>query len=252
ICARYKISLIEDCAHTMGAKWDGKMSGSFGDVACFSTQTYKHINSGEGGLLVTPHKDIITRAIIYSGSYMLYEKHYAAPEKEAFNEVKYNIPNYSGRMDNLRAAILLPQLKQLDQRCSDWNARYDSMNSIFKSSKHIKTITRAEKEAFVASSIQFSIPAFSYNDCKKLVANCEAKGVSVKWFGDVEPSSYTSKYDSWHYLDKQPLLSSTERVLATLIDIRIPLTFTISDCNKVANIVVNEIQELVQSPLESR
>ena len=47
------VALIEDCAHTMGASWDGKKSGSFGAAACFSTQTYKHINSGEGGLLVT-------------------------------------------------------------------------------------------------------------------------------------------------------------------------------------------------------
>ncbi|WP_372883102.1 DegT/DnrJ/EryC1/StrS family aminotransferase [Psychromonas sp.] len=248
ICRRNNIYLIEDCAHTMGAKWDGKMSGSFGDVACFSTQTYKHMNSGEGGLLVTPHKEIITRAIIYSGSYMLYEKHYAAPEKEAFNEVKYTIPNYSGRMDNLRAAILLPQLKNLDQKCHDWNARYDLMNTIFKSSKHIKTITRDEKEGFVASSIQFSLPAFSYSDCKNLITNCEAKGVSIKWFGEAEPSSYTSKYDSWLYLDKQPLLTSTEGLLATLIDIRIPLTFTLSDCNTVANIVVNQIEEIAVNP----
>ena len=45
--------LIEDCAHTMGAKWGDKRSGNFGLAGCFSTQTYKHLNSGEGGLLTS-------------------------------------------------------------------------------------------------------------------------------------------------------------------------------------------------------
>jgi len=71
LCDDYKVCLIEDCAHTMGAAWDGQASGTFGTVACFSTQTYKHINSGEGGLLTTNDDKIMARAIIHSGSYML-------------------------------------------------------------------------------------------------------------------------------------------------------------------------------------
>lgn len=247
ICRRYKLLLIEDCAHTMGAKWNGKMSGSFGDVACFSTQTYKHINSGEGGLLVTPHSDIITKAIIYSGSYMLYDKHHAAPDKAAFEEVKYMTPNYSGRMDNLRAAILLPQLKKLEQKCADWNARYELMNTIFQASARIQVIERAAKEQFVASSIQFSIPTFSDNHFKQLITNCEAKGVAIKWFGDSQPKGYTSKYDSWQYLNDQSCLEASERILAKLIDIRIPLTFSLDDCTTVANMLVKEIEALISN-----
>lgn len=244
ICQQYDLKLIEDCAHTMGAKWDGKMSGSFGDVACFSTQTYKHINSGEGGLLVTPDSNVIAKAIILSGSYMLYDKHHAAPAQGAFDAVKYSTPNYSGRMDNLRAAILLPQLEKLDQQCEAWNARYHVMDAIFASNAHIQTITRAKKEQFVASSIQFSIDALSAAQFKKLIVNCEARGVSIKWFGDQLPNSYTSKYDSWHYLEAIQPLESTERVLAKLIDIRIPLTFSLGDCETVAKIVVAEIDNI--------
>ena len=44
ICRKRGIALIEDCAHTMGARWNGVLSGNFGTVACFSTQTYKHMN----------------------------------------------------------------------------------------------------------------------------------------------------------------------------------------------------------------
>jgi dTDP-4-amino-4,6-dideoxygalactose transaminase len=52
------VTLIEDCAHTMGASWNGKKSGNFGLAGCFSTQTYKHINSGEGGLLTSDDPEI--------------------------------------------------------------------------------------------------------------------------------------------------------------------------------------------------
>ena len=44
LCGKYNVSLIEDCAHTMGAFWNGRPSGSFGRAACFSTQTYKHLS----------------------------------------------------------------------------------------------------------------------------------------------------------------------------------------------------------------
>ncbi|HUS96257.1 MAG TPA: aminotransferase class I/II-fold pyridoxal phosphate-dependent enzyme, partial [Hyphomicrobiaceae bacterium] len=102
ICSANGMSLIEDCAHTMGAEWRGTKSGNFGLAGCFSTQTYKHINSGEGGLLTSDDPEFMARAIIMSGSYMLYERHGAAPDPGIFEKIRLDTPNYSGRMDNLR------------------------------------------------------------------------------------------------------------------------------------------------------
>ena len=79
ICRELDITLIEDCAHTVGCRWAETFTGRFGKVGCYSSQTYKHMNSGEGGLLVTDDDDIIARAILYSGSYMLYERHISRP-----------------------------------------------------------------------------------------------------------------------------------------------------------------------------
>ena len=50
------------------------------------------------------------KMVMLSGSYMLYDRHLAAPGPEVFEAVKYDTPNVSGRMDNLRAAVLRPQL----------------------------------------------------------------------------------------------------------------------------------------------
>jgi len=131
LCNQYQVTLIEDCAHTMGASWNGKKSGTFGLFACFSTQTYKHLNSGEGGFLTTDDQEVMARAIMHSGSYMLFERHGAAPDVCVFDDIKLDTPNYSGRMDNLRAAILRAQLPLLDENCSRWNDRYAALEASF-------------------------------------------------------------------------------------------------------------------------
>ncbi len=79
LCDAAGVTVIEDCAHTMGARWNGVLSGRHGAMAAYSTQTYKHLNSGEGGLLISDDPDLMARATILSGSYMLYERHLAAP-----------------------------------------------------------------------------------------------------------------------------------------------------------------------------
>ncbi|MGB3147246.1 MAG: DegT/DnrJ/EryC1/StrS aminotransferase family protein, partial [Paracoccaceae bacterium] len=102
--AQLHLTVIEDCAHTMGASWNGTKSGSFGLAGCFSTQTYKHINSGEGGLLTSDDAEFMARATILSGSYMLYERHGAGPDADVYARIRLETPNNSARMDNLRAA----------------------------------------------------------------------------------------------------------------------------------------------------
>ena len=155
ICTGAGITVIEDCAHTMGAAWNGTPSGRHGLVGCYSTQTYKHMNSGEGGLLVTDDDAVMARAVLLSGSYMLYGRHGTVPPEEAFAAVKYDTPNISGRMDNLRAAILRPQLARLDEQCERWNERYRVVEAGLRGTPGLQVIERAKEERYVGSSIQF-------------------------------------------------------------------------------------------------
>ncbi len=243
ICKRFNLFLIEDCAHTMGASWNGKKSGTFGDIACFSTQTYKHLNSGEGGLLTTHHQDVMAKAIIHSGSYMLFDRHFAAPPEEIFEQIRYETANYSGRMDNLRAAILRPQLASLNIQCEQWTQRYQAIEKILAHCSLVQIPTRPKAEFFVGSSIQFSLPRFSTEQILRLMSCCEDRGVVLKWFGDPEPKGYTSRYDSWRYIQEEPQLPKTKEILATLLDMRIPLTFSKDDCELIADIIVETIEE---------
>ena len=243
ICARHGITMIEDCAHTMGARWKGKRSGNFGKAACFSTQTYKHINAGEGGLITTDDEMLAARAILHSGSYMLYDRHGAAPSEEAFAKVRLETPNYSGRLDNVRAALIRGQLGDLDHRIERWNRRYRLLETGLRRIEGVDMPRRAAFELYVGSSIQFRAAGLPAEGLPDLVAGCAARGVELKWFGEEEPRAFTSRYDSWRYLDDLPHLPQTLDVLAKTLDMRVPLTFTEEDCRTITAIIRDEIVE---------
>jgi dTDP-4-amino-4,6-dideoxygalactose transaminase len=236
ICDDLGIRVIEDCAHTMGADWRGVPSGRHGVVGCFSTQTYKHLNSGEGGFLVSDDPQVMARAVLLSGSYMLYERHISAPELAVFDAIKQDIPNISGRMDNLRAAILRVQLRDLPARRAAWNARYRVVEAGLTGVPGLRLIPRPQAEGFVGSSFQFLLPGWPGAAVAEVVARAGARGVELKWFGAAEPSGFTSAYRHWRYAAAGDL-PRTDRVLAGLLDMRLPLTFTLEDCAQVARII---------------
>jgi dTDP-4-amino-4,6-dideoxygalactose transaminase len=246
ICQKYNLCLIEDCAHTMGGGWDDRNTGTFGKIGCFSTQTYKHINSGEGGLLVTDDEDIIARAILYSGSYMFYDTHISKPLPEVFERLKKNTPNLSLRMSNLQAAILRPQLEILDRQVARWNERYTVIEKGLYDIDAITVPPRPPKEHYVGSSIQFTLENLSYDQMERFLTECDRRGVRIKWFGWKEPRGYTSTFDSWQYLSEIPVLPQTQHVLDRMCDMRIPLTFTIQDCETISLIICEVIEEITQ------
>ncbi len=245
ICDAAGVAVIEDCAHTMGATWDGVQSGRHGRVACYSTQTFKHVNSGEGGLLITDDADLMARATMLSGSYMLYENHLAGAPVETFEDIRLDTPNCSGRMDNLRAAILRPQIADLDAQIAAWAARVDVMTETLRDTTGLQLVQTLPKAVRVGSSYQFLLPDFNTSQMIDTVARCGARGVVLKWFGADTPAGYTSRHDSWRYADAQSM-PATDRVLAGLIDLRLPLTFSLDDCRLVANIIRQEVNAIHQ------
>lgn len=238
------LAVIEDCAHTMGASWAGRRSGNWGLAGCFSTQTYKHMNSGEGGLLTSDDPEFMARAIMLSGSYMLYGRHGAAPGPEAFAEIRLDTPNMSARMDTLRAALLRPQLRAIDDAIAGWNARHDRVAGHLGGHNAIRLPRRPPEEAYVGSSIQFLVPGIAPEAARAFLTGTAAHGVELKWFGAPEPVAFTSAHQSWRYMEPQAL-PRTDRILAGLFDMRLPLTFDPEDCDLVAAHILDAAAELV-------
>jgi dTDP-4-amino-4,6-dideoxygalactose transaminase len=175
----------------------------------------------------------------------LYERHLAAPEPEVFERVKYVTPNISGRMDNLRAAILRPQLRDLDRQVARWNERYRVVEEGLRDTPGLTVVERPAAEVYVGSSIQFLLLDWPAEKVQEVVQRCGARGVELKWFGTPEPVAFTSRYDSWRYVDS-PRLPDSDRVLAGILDMRVPLTFTLDDCAQIARIIRSEVGAVYQ------
>lgn len=75
---------------------------------------------------------------------------------------------------------------------------------------------------------------------------CMDRGVELKWFGNKEPVGFTSAYSSWKYLPEIPTLPNTDRILSTMCDMRIPLTFSEEDCKTITEIIKSVARNLFE------
>jgi dTDP-4-amino-4,6-dideoxygalactose transaminase len=140
------------------------------------------------------------------------------------------------------ACILRPQLREMTQRGEQWNQIYRWLEHRLNAIEGVEVPARSEDEAFVASSIQFHVSGLTKDNLLTLVDRCTDRGVAIKWFGRVEPLGYTSQYHHWQYLEPQQLPSTTG-ILSTTCDMRIPLSLTEGNCNTIAAIIEQEINQ---------
>ena len=202
------------------------------------------MNSGEGGLLTSDDAEFMARAIMLSGSYMLYTRHGAAPDPAVFADIRLDTPNMSARMDNLRAAILRPQLAALNATIAEWNARHDRVAAALSQHPTIRMAHRPAQESYVGSSLQFRIPGLNAQVAAGFISELARRGVEVKWFGAAQPVAFTSAHQSWRYVAAQDL-PQTDRILSTLFDMRLPLTFSLNDCDLIVAHIL-QAAELLQ------
>lgn len=105
ICRNYNLFLIEDAAPSLGSHINGKMTGTFGDVGCFSFQGSKIITTNEGGVFVTNSKKKFDFAKLYS---ILGRTDSKRPFWSDYIAFRYG-------MSNLNAALGSAQIQRLDQ-----------------------------------------------------------------------------------------------------------------------------------------
>jgi dTDP-4-amino-4,6-dideoxygalactose transaminase len=116
ICEEKKILLIEDCAQSHGARYEGRRLGSFGKISCFSFYPTKNLGAiGDGGMILTNDKKIAEKARLV--------REYGWAERYISK-----IEGTNSRLDSLQAAILRIKLKGLDQMNGQRQEIADSYN----------------------------------------------------------------------------------------------------------------------------
>lgn len=106
LCEAEGIFLIEDCAHAHGASWNGKAPGTWGDAGVSSFYATKTVSTGEGGVLVSRHPELLEFARAF--------RNYGKPE--------HQVEGLNFRMSEFTAAIALTQTERLDEIVAGKNA----------------------------------------------------------------------------------------------------------------------------------
>lgn len=115
IAKRNQLIVIEDCAQSYLAKEGGRLTGTIGDFGCFSTNDFKHISTGDGGMVAVNSSS----REVYERVHAFADKNYSRFENSVMREGSYLAPNY--RMTELQGAVGIAQLKKLPWICSRRN-----------------------------------------------------------------------------------------------------------------------------------
>lgn len=107
ICKKYNLRLVEDCAQSHGACFRGKMTGSFGDIGCFSFYPSKNLGAfGDGGAITTDNAELAEKVRVF--------RNYGS-EKRYYNKVV----GTNSRLDEMQAGLLRVRLSHLQELAAE-------------------------------------------------------------------------------------------------------------------------------------
>lgn len=221
LCDAAGIPVIEDAAHSLGTVWGGRKVGTIGRVGCFSFQSYKLVNAGEGGIMITDDADLIARAVIMSGAYEHnWKKHDVL--QEAFARWQNELPLYNLRMQNLSAAVIRPQLPEVARRVRDGRSNHDYVAAALNSSPWLQVPDALPQEERAPDSIQFNLEGVANDaDARAFSEAAAARGVKVQVFG--LSTDNARAFWNWRFIPGEtPDLPQTRAMLMRACDVRLP------------------------------
>lgn len=242
LCEHYDKPLIEDAAHSLGTLWRGQKIGTLGKVGCFSFQSYKMVNSGEGGMIVSNDENLMAKAIIMSGAYEHNWKKHSIPS-ETFKKIQNTLPLFNMRLSNLSAAVIRPQLKELGNRIKRGARNHDLVAKTLNQCAYLHVPSALEGEQRAPDSIQFNLVNLSDLEAQQFVKLAAKNNVSVQVFGLSKDNARA--FWNWQFLPEKPCeLSKTREMLMQACDVRLPLSLSVEECVDIANVLVSACLKL--------
>ncbi|MEL7176564.1 MAG: DegT/DnrJ/EryC1/StrS family aminotransferase [Pseudomonadota bacterium] len=224
------VPVIEDAAHSLGTTWHDRKIGTIGAIGCFSFQSYKLLNAGEGGILITDDADLAARAIIMSGAYEhAWAKHGDMAKRCAHWQNK--LPLYNQRLSNLSAAIIRPQLAEVPRRVRDGLANHNYVAEALNRTGilHVPEPLAGERRA--PDSIQFNLIGVDDAQANAFATEAATRGVKVQIFG--LSADNARAFWNWQFLGTQPDLPRTRAMLMRACDVRLPARLTKAELDAV-------------------
>ncbi|WP_233495503.1 DegT/DnrJ/EryC1/StrS family aminotransferase [Rhodosalinus halophilus] len=236
------VPVVEDAAHSLGTLWDGRRIGTIGRVGCFSFQSYKLVNGGEGGMLITDDADLVARAVIMSGAYEHNWKKHGALQAP-FETWQNKLPLYNMRMSNLAAAVIRPQLAEIPRRVRDGRAGHDFVAERLNESPWIAVPPALPKEERAPDSIQFNLVGMTREARAAFAEAADRRGVKVQVFGLSRDNARA--FWNWEFLPEQVELPRTRAMLEVACDVRLPARLSRDELEAIAEALVAAAEEVM-------
>ena len=240
------VPVIEDAAHSLGTTWNGRNIGTIGSLGCFSFQSYKLVNAGEGGILVTDDADLAARAVIMSGAYEHnWKKHPVL--QDGFARWQNQLPLYNTRLSNLSAAIIRPQIGLIGHRVSRGRRNHDYVAEILNQSPWFNVPAALGPELRAPDSIQFNLIGMSDSETADFADAAAHRGVNVQIFGLTQDNARA--FWNWKFLGAQPELPKTRAMLMRACDIRLPARLNFDELDFIATALLAAAEDVMENEL---
>ena len=140
---KYKIKIIEDCAHAIESKYYGKHVGNFGSTGCFSFYANKNLTTGEGGMLLTNNLNISSKINVMrlhglsKDAWKRYLPASVNPKRTKFEHYDVIEVGLKYNMIDLNAAMGIVQLSKIEK---SWRSRRKNYRFYIKRLKHLPVL----------------------------------------------------------------------------------------------------------------
>ncbi len=240
LCDAQDVPLIEDAAHSLGTLWNNRKIGTIGAVGCFSFQSYKMVNGGEGGILLTDDADIIAKAVFMSGAYEHNWAKHCHPEVP-FEKYQNLLPLFNLRMNNLSAAVIRPQIELIDTRVAKGLENYEYVAEKLNASPLISVPPADARERRAPDSLQFNLVGFDDAQTRRVMEISTARGNPISIFGMQGDNARV--FWNWKFIGNVPELPITRAMLKRACDIRLPVGMSRNELDETVAFILDCVTE---------
>jgi dTDP-4-amino-4,6-dideoxygalactose transaminase len=166
---------------------------------------------------------------------MLHAQHGTPPSEDAIQRWAPHTPNCSMRLNELAAAIALPQLASLEARNDAWRAIYDRLAAGVRGLPNLRVPHTLNGVVHAPTSFQFIVD-LPPEGIEARLAVCAERGVPIKWFGRAFATGFTSVHRHWGYVEARALPKG-DAVLAGLCDVRLPSDLTVEEVDSIVAVI---------------
>lgn len=245
LCEARGIPVIEDAAHSLGTVWGGRQIGTIGKVGCFSFQSYKLVNAGEGGIMVTDDPELAARAIIMSGAYEHNWKKHAGLQN-SFMHWQNRLPLYNLRMQNLSAAVIRPQLPLVAGRVCAGRDNHDYVAARLNGNHWLQVPDALPQEERAPDSLQFNlVGAWSDGEARAFQDRAKGYGIAIQIFGLSEDNARA--FWNWQFMGDIPEMPMTRSMLQRACDLRLPARLKRHELDFIADAILASVAHVKEA-----